>query len=251
MLIEQNDVIKVIRSHRSIRKFTKAPVDHDTLAQLLNTAQCSSTSSNVQAYSVVHITDAEKRAKIAELAGNQKHVIEAPAFLVFCIDLQRLTKVGEIGGAGFNTDYMESFLVGAVDVALFAQTFMIAAESIGLGGVYVGGIRNQTAQMIDLLKLPELTFPLFGMCIGYPDEDRLPDVKPRLATEVILHENEYSSAKNEQGILAYDEVMNTYFMRRDSNRKDITWSSQISKQYGQPRRVDIRKVLEDQKFGLK
>lgn len=251
MLVDHNDVIKVIRNHRSIRKFKQEQVDHDILRQLLNTAQCSSTSSNVQAYSVVKVTDPEKREKIKELTGNQQHVLEAPVFLVFCVDLHRLTQVGEIGGAGFNTDYMESFLVGTVDVALLAQTFLIAAESMGLGGVYIGGIRNNSAKMIELLKLPELTFPLFGMCIGYPDHDHLPDIKPRLATEFILHENEYSSDKNKQGILAYDEVMNEYFKQRNSNRKNSTWSAQISKQYGQPRRVDIRKVLEDQKFGLK
>lgn len=247
-----HEIIKLMRNHRSIRKFDAArPVPDDTVKELIETAQCTSTSSNLQAYSVILVKDKAKRAKIAELANHQQHIVEATVFLVFCADLYRLKVAGEIGGMGFDTDHFESFLVSTVDVALMAQTFMLAAESMQMGGVFIGGIRNNMSEMISILQLPELTYPVFGMCIGYPDANHIPDKKPRFETDTVLHIDAYSTDKAHAGITQYDRTMQEYFARRDTNQKSITWSEQVSAKYHDEKRVDIYQVIEGQKFGLK
>jgi FMN reductase (NADPH) len=247
----QNEVIRVIERHRSIRAFQNQPVPAGVIEELIGAAQRTSTSSNLQAYSVIWVKDQTKKETIAQLAGQQKHIVECPVFLVFCADLYRLKAAGQIAGNGFDTDYFENYLVAAMDTALLAQSFMLAAESIDLGGVYIGGIRNNLPEMTSLLELPEYTVPLFGMCIGYPDPGRIPDLKPRLATDSILHTDAYDAGKAAEAVHRYDQVMEEYFTKRDSNRKASNWSQQISKKYATTTRTNIRQTAERQQFGLK
>ena len=182
------DILNSIANHRSIRSFSDKKVSDEMLLQLVTAAQTAPTSSNVQAYSLIRVKDPEKRQAIATIAGNQKHVVEAPVFLVFCADLYRLKQAGELDGREFNTDYMETFIVSTVDTALVAQNLLVAAELTGLGGVYIGAVRNDMKKVTELLELPPYTYPLFGMCIGYPNLDKYPDKKPRISAESILHQ---------------------------------------------------------------
>jgi nitroreductase len=82
--------IDLLKSHRSIRKFTDREVDDATLELIIAAAQCAATSHFVQAYTVIRVKDQEKREAIAQLAGPQVWVARAPVFLVFCADLNRL-----------------------------------------------------------------------------------------------------------------------------------------------------------------
>ncbi len=82
------------------------------------------------------------RLRLAELCGNQAHVAQAPVFLAWCADLERLDRACELRGTEQVTDYVENFLVAAVDVAIAAQNAALAAESLGLGICYIGSIRN-------------------------------------------------------------------------------------------------------------
>ncbi len=96
---------------------------------------------------------------------------------------------------------------------------------MGLGGVYIGGLRNKAAEVDALLELPPFSAVLFGMCLGHPDQD--PELKPRLPAEVILHENHYQPldlSKVEQ----YDQTMLDYYGKRSSNQKQASWSEQVT-----------------------
>jgi nitroreductase len=249
--LENPDLLKAIANHRSIRSFSDKQVPDDMLMQLVSTAQTAATSSNVQAYSLIKVNDPAKRQAIAAIAGNQKHVIDAPVFLVFCSDLYRLKQAGEFDGREFNTDYIETFLVSTVDTALIAQNLLVAAELTGLGGVYIGAVRNDMKKIIDLLELPAYTYPLFGMCIGYPDFDKYPDKKPRIPTGSILHQDTYNKEAVQDSVKNYDDMMLAYYKDRDTMNRDVKWSTHILNQFSKPRRTDIRECLEQQKIGLK
>ena len=127
---------------------------------------------------MVAVTDAAKRARLAELCGNQEHIAQAPVFLAWCADLARLDRACELRGYTQVTGYVENFLVAAVDAAIAAQTAALAAESLGLGICYIGSIRNNTQAVIDLLELPRLVFPVTGMTLGWPAAE--PPMRPRL-----------------------------------------------------------------------
>lgn len=221
-----NTVIELLNSHRSIRKFTNQPIEQSLIHRLVQAGKAAATSSFIQACTVIQINDETKRAQLAEWAGNQTYVNEAPTFLVFCADMNRHKLSCDMNQAEMLSGFTEQFITATVDCALFAQNVAIAAESKGLGIVYIGGIRNKIDLVSDALDLPELVYPVFGMCLGYPDQD--PEVKPRLPLEVVLKQDSYTATEDEQHIRDYDRQVKEYYISRTNGQKEMTWSEQIS-----------------------
>ena len=252
----ENQTISLMKKHRSIRKFTDRPVDHDTLAALVAAAQCAATSHHVQAYTIIHVTDPEKRRTISDLAGPQPWVVQAPVFLVFCADLTRLVEAAESHGIPPETGWAEQLLVATVDTALIAQNLMIAAESMDLGGVFIGGIRNDPETVSQLLCIPDHAFPVFGMCLGYPDQD--PEVKPRFPVDMILREETFygpegkPDPEGDQAAMAdFDALLNAYYRRRTEKLKDRNWSKPLGEFTGQIIRPGMKEFLQKRGFFLK
>lgn len=88
------------------------------------------------------MTRPQARAAIARAAGNRPWIEQAAEFLVFCADLRRVDTAGRAQGAGPLDGWPEHGLAAAVDTALMAQSAQLVAESVGLGRVFIGGIRN-------------------------------------------------------------------------------------------------------------
>ena len=179
-----NEVIKLLQSRSSVRKFTDQIIPQDALEELIKCGQAAATSSFIQACTVIQVEDTSKRNLLVDLAGGQPYVASAAKFLVFCADMNRHKLVCDMHNSKMESGYTEQFITATVDVALFAQNVMTAAQSLGIGGVYIGGIRNNIAEVSDLLELPTLVYPVFGMCLGYPAQD--PETKPRLPISVIF-----------------------------------------------------------------
>lgn len=241
-----NETIKLLTSHQSIRKFTNQPVTQEQLETIVTAAQWASSSSHVQAYSIIHVTDEAMRGQISEWTGNQLHVLNSPVFLVWCADLHRLRTAYEIHEKA-DKAYLgtaENWIVATVDVALAAQNAAIAAESLGLGIVYIGGIRNHIEDVSKLLRLPKYTSPIFGMCIGYPDQD--PGQKPRLPLQSILHHNTYQTDDMLEQILKYDQTMKDYISKRTDGKRSGTWSEDMKNKLKTPTRMQIKAYLEAQ-----
>ena len=225
-LSETNSVIEQMLAHRSIRSFSSRPVSEETLERLVKCGQAAASSSFIQAYSIVRVTDTLFREKIATAAGGQSWVVEAPEFFIFCADLKRVEAACLCHGAGKLEGHTEHFITATVDVALVAQNFLLAAESMGLGGVYIGGVRNDPQLVADLLALPDQVYPVFGMCLGWPAID--PDVKPRFPVSVVLHQNRYQTESIDAAITAYDKEMREYYKIRAGNTRVSDWSTQTA-----------------------
>jgi FMN reductase (NADPH) len=241
-----NDVIRLLNSHRSIRKYTGQPITEEQLRTIVSAAQWASSSSNVQAYSVIQITNEGTRQQICEWAGNQMHIVESPVFLVWCADLYRLRSAYSMhedpDQAYLGT--AENWIVANVDTALAAQNAAIAAESMGLGVVYIGSVRNNIEGVSDLLKLPPYISPLFGMCIGYPDQD--PGQRPRLPQAAVLHHETYQTEGLLDQIRDYDETMKDYILKRTGGKRSNTWSEDMTNKLKVPTRMQIKAYLEAQ-----
>jgi len=244
-----NDVIKLLQSHRSIRKFSDETIDQNTINTIITSGQAAATSSNVQATTVIQVNDQAKRETLAELAGGQKYVASAGAFLVFCADLKRSAQACESQGGDFATGMTEHFIIATVDVALFAQNCAIAAESLGLGICYIGGLRNNPAEVSELLGLPQNVYPVFGFCIGHPEQD--PEVKPRLPASAVLMQDSYDGSLLEPGIAAYDEHIRAYYRSRTGGKKDSCWSEEMKALVGKESRPHMRAFLESKGFSMK
>jgi nitroreductase len=244
-----NPTIELLKSHRSIRKFTDRKISRELLEELISAGQCAATSNHVQAYSVIHVVNPENRRKIAELAGGQTHVVEASDFLVFCADMKRSTEAAERAGAEVVRGMTEQLVVASVDAALMAQNVAVAAESEGLGLCYVGGIRNNPAEVAEILKLPEHVYPVFGMSLGYPDQD--PEVKPRLPLASILKEDVYDDREDETQVAAFDDTMHQYYLERTGGNKESSWSKELAPLFTTKLRPHMREFLRKRGFEMK
>jgi len=243
-----NETIALLNRHRSIRKFKADPIPEDRFTAIIQSAQRAPTSSNMQAYSVIAVTDSDKKKTLAELAGNQAYVAECPVFLVWCADLYRLKAACEPEGGADIPASTEIFIIATVDAALAAQNAAIAAESLGLGTVFIGGIRNNPQQVSDLLGLPELVYPVFGMCLGYPDEE--PTQRPRLPMRAVLHYNGYSDHAYRDSIAEYNEQLRHYMLTRKGGGRDTTWSKEMAARLRTNRRLHMKSFLANRGFFL-
>lgn len=242
-------VFELLRAHRSIRKFKDQPIDDALLHEVLSAGQCAATSSFLQGATIIRVRNPQSREQLAVFAGNQAYVASAPEFLVFCADLRRAGNYCERDGKPFSGDYTEHFIIATVDAALMAQNTVVAAESAGLGICYIGGLRNNPRQVSDLLKLPVGVYPVFGLCLGYPDQN--PEVKPRLPLAVILKDEVYDDSADAALIEHYDAQIQEYYRTRTGGGHGISWSQQVSELLSQKARPHMRGFLSEQGFDFK
>jgi nitroreductase len=220
-----NAVLETILNHRSVRAFLPRALPEGALELLIAAAQSASSSSNLQFWSVVAVQEAERKSRLAELAGQQQFIRDAPLLLVWLADLSRLDRIAAERQAQVDgTHYIEEFIVGVVDAALAAQSALIAAQSLGLGGVYIGAVRNLPERIAEELGLPPHVFAVFGTSIGYPDPDRPTDIKPRLPQSVVLHREQYSTASRNAAIDGYNATMRGF--QREQGMAAIDWTQQ-------------------------
>lgn len=221
-----NHVIDLILGHASVRKYTDQSVDRNTVETIVKCAQMASTSSHFQAYSILEVQDPAKREVLKTCSGGQSWTVTAPLVLLFCADLHRNERYfGDI-----DTDVLsntESYTVAIIDAALAAQNAFTAAESLGLGGVIVGGIRNDVQKLIDTFQLPERVAPLFALCLGYPADK--PGLKPRLPREVVHKVDVYDEAGSDELIAQYNAEVKDYYISRGDGKCEDTWSEHCSK----------------------
>jgi len=244
-----NTTIETMQSHRSIRKFKDKAIPDEILEIILTSAQCAATSNFVQAYTIIRVDNQQNRQAIAKISGSQQWIIDAPVFLVFLADLNRLEAACRKHGKEMADGYMEQFIVATVDTALIGQNTLLAAESMGLGGLFIGAIRNNPKKMCDMLNIPDHAYPVFGMCLGYPDD--MPPVKPRLPLEAIFKKETYDRKGDEAVLDTYDETTNDYYLSRDSNSKDETWSIQMAGFMSQIIRPHMKDFIESKGFCLR
>lgn len=244
-----NEVHQLLRSHRSIRSFVDEPLDDPTVADIVRSGLSAATSSNLQATTVIRVRDVGVRRRIAEIAGDQQHIVTAGAFLVWCADLHRTRRACELAGGTMTSGMTEQFVIATVDVALAAQNAVVAAESMGLGICYIGAIRNDPQVVSDLLRLPHDVYPVFGLCIGRPAQD--PEVKPRLPLAVVLKDDVYDDGGEAELIAAYDETLRHYYRTRSGGTKDSCWTEEMARLTDGERRPHLRDFLTRRGFELR
>jgi FMN reductase (NADPH) len=247
-----NDTIKTILSHRSIRKFKNEPLNKETVETLVKCAQAASTSSYQQVYSIIGVEDQGLKEKLARLAGNQDYVAENGYFFVFCLDYHRHILAAEMTGSNItNTvESTEGFIVGTADAALAAQNMAVAAESLGLGIVYIGGIRNNLPEVSEMLQCPDHVVPLFGLAVGVPDAQ--PGLKPRLPLQAVFHTNTYKedSVLKDQ-LQTYEEETAAYYADRTGGKRTAGWVSQMMHSMSQPKRTYMKNFISSKRLNNK
>ncbi|MEN0061992.1 MAG: NADPH-dependent oxidoreductase [Myxococcota bacterium] len=228
-----NEVIELLMQHRSIRAFKPEPVPDAHIETAVAAGQAASTSSAVQAYSLLQITDPTVRKRLVELTGGQTKVASSGAFFIVLGDSRRHRIAADAHDTAYDAR-LEAFLVATVDASLFAQNLCIAFESMGYGICYIGGLRNQLDEVDAMLGLPEGVYALYGLCVGVPDQ--APTARPRLAPRAVWMKDRYADDSTVQADLdAYDKEYREY--RKARGASDDGWSTIVATSHAKPKRV--------------
>lgn len=225
-----NHTIQTQLAHRTIRRWQDREVPEEWVAQLLAVGQRAPSSTGMQCSSIIRITDAALKEKLAELSGQAYTV--APVLMVLVLDMYRNGEIAREKGEVFTgaSDYY-SFQQAMLDVGIMAQNMVVAAESLGLGTVYFGSLVMKAKALAELLHLPERTLPVVGLGIGFPAVE--PQLKPRLPLASQVFDNEYRREDSYLKALAeYDAVMQEYYDTRDMNRRVDSFTTQVARRYG-------------------
>ncbi|PKG21810.1 NADPH-dependent oxidoreductase [Niallia nealsonii] len=242
-----NQVIETLKNHRSYRKYSPKSVSADILETIVEAAQASPSWINGQQVSVIVVQDKSRKDRLAELCGNQKHINEAPVFLIFCADFYRAKLASEMEDTQLEAlNDIDALLVGATDVGLAMANAITAAESLELGTVPIGGIRRNSLEVVDFLQLPKYVIPISGLCLGYPTED--PGIKPRLPKESIIHKEIYNQDQL-PFLQAYNETFKTYL--KDRGDTEANWTDRVAKFYSQSYYPSNADMLKKQGFPAK
>lgn len=222
-----NTTLDVLLDHRTARNYRPEPLPAGTIELLVSAAQSAPTSSNLQAWSVIAVEDPARKARLAGYTGGNAHIHAAPLFLIWLVDLKRLRDIArDQGNAGEGLDYLESFLIGAIDAALAAQNAVVAADALGLGSCYIGGIRNEPENVSRELDLPPETLALFGLTVGYPDPAVKSDVKPRLPQSAVLFRERYGET-TKADLAAYDRRLTVF--QKGQKLPEAGWTGVVAK----------------------
>lgn len=212
--------IELLMAHSSCRSFQDKPVPEDVADTIINCAQHAPTSSYLQAYTIIKVEDKEKRKALAQFAGGQEWVEKAGLALLFCADLHRLDVMLDVVDKNVLHNE-ELYTVAVTDAALASSRALVAAQALGLGGVFVGGVRNETEKMAKLFGLPELVFPMYVVCMGYPAE--VPPQRPRMDASLISAVDTYPEITGPEQLADYEKEVSDYFLNITNGRSGRGW----------------------------
>ena len=235
-----SETITLMKSHTSVRRFKEEAIPQEDLNEILSAAQMASSWKNFQSYSVILVRSQEKKDALFELVP-QEAIRQSAAFLLFVGDLNRAEKGARLHTDTFQPQGVEGLLITSVDAALAGQNTLLAAESLGYGGVIIGLVRYKSVEIAELFKLPDYTYPVFGIALGVANQQH--EVKPRLPLNQVVFEEEYQE-QDPSVVTAYDKVQADYAGARATD----SWSERLAAQFGQPEQEETKKLLEKHKL---
>ena len=240
-----NETIKLLMAHSSCRSFLDKPVSEDVADAVIECAQRAPTSSYLQAYSIIRVEDKEKRKALAEFAGGQEWVEKAGLALLFCADLHRLDVVLDVADKNVLHN-AELYTVAVTDAALASSRALVAAQALGLGGVFVGGVRNETEQMAELFELPDMVFPMYVLCMGYPAD--IPHQRPRMDKSLISAVDSYPDIKGPEQLEEYEKAVSEYFLNITNGRSGRGWIARSEYAISKKPRYNVGEFLHKAGF---
>lgn len=240
-------VTETLNRHVSIRDYSGQAIADEMLLAILNAARRSPTSSNLQAYTFVVVRHPDTLKQLAKLAGDQKHIETCAAFVAVCADIHRLESACTMHGTTLGRN-LENLLVSTVDAAIAGMSLATAAESFGLGTVMIGGMRNHPVEVAALLGFPQGVYVVYGVCIGFPDEQKIAPQKPRLAQDAMIHFERYDAQDCTPMLQDYDEALAAHYRAEGRKTPDAAWTGIIAERFHTPKRPELAAALHQLGF---
>jgi nitroreductase len=245
------DTIDLLTKHRTVRQFLPREVDDAIVNTLALAAQSAASGSNLQMFSIVAVRNRETIAEISKVC-TQQHVAKSSLVLIFVADYSRIQAIAETTDENAESiAYTDTLLSCVLDVGIAAQNAVVAAESLGLGTVYLGSVRNNAQRMTELLGLPNLTIPMVGLSVGWPDPAEDADVKPRLPMSTVLHHEKYDTTAFATALAEYEPISAAYYRRYNLGE---SWIERVHERAVDGRsernKAYMTQWLKDHGFGL-
>jgi len=247
------DELARLADRRVQRRTTERAVDPELLRLLCACALSAPSKSDLQQADIVIASKADQ-AVIADLIPDQPFIRTAPAFLVFLANGRRLPEISKMRGKPFPNDHLDQFFNAAVDAGIVLATFLRAADAVGLGTCPISVIRDHSAKVSEMLKLPQRVIPVAGMTVGWPSEAG--HISPRLSLSSTVHDGQYDEGDLAQRIDAYDQrraAIHPYKPRDPARWGDVPfygWSEDKARQYAVPERADFGAYVRARGFKL-
>lgn len=244
-------------AHRTHRRYKPDPVPDDILEVVLAAALSAPSKSDLQQVAVVVVRDRTKQTTVGGWIPDMPWIATAPLFLVFCGDHRRMRRVSELRERPFPNDTLDMFMNAAVDTGLVLQSFITAAEALGLGCCPISVVRNHVEKLADLLELPAGVFPVAGLTVGYPSQTGW--ISMRLPTALTVHTDRYDDSRFTEEIASYDRRREArHATPRESQRfvdrwgytEPYGWSEDKARQYSVPERHNFGPFIRRHGFGL-
>ena len=247
------DELARLAGRRVHRRYTERPVVSELLRLLCACALSAPSKSDLQQADIVVLSKADQ-GTIADLIPDQPFIRSAPAFLVFLANGRRLPEISKVRGKPFPNDHLDQFFNAAVDAGIVLASFIRAADAVGLGTCPISVIRDHSARVSEMLRLPQRVIPVVGMCVGWPQDAG--HISPRLSLSITVHEGRYDEGDLAARIDSYDRrraAIHPYKPRDPARWGDVPfygWSEDKARQYGVPQRADFGAFVRKKGFNL-
>lgn len=243
-------VLESLYNHQSIRNYHDQSLTKEQIESIEKAVIQVSSSCFFQMVTTIRVNDRDKLRQIGALSGDQNCIATCAEFWVFCIDATKLIHMNELK----TPIPFRLFYSGLNDVSLCCQQALVAAESMNLGCVIVGGHKQGIRKLTELLNIPKGVIPALCLCIGVPDEKYREAQKPRLPKHWLFMENEFKDPFNEGELKDYNEKMRQYYLNRNHGARDDTWNNSCRELLNNPNASQVKtpliEYIEEQGFSL-
>lgn len=189
-----NETIKLLMERKSVRQFVQEPMPREDVETILRAAVQAPSAGNMNLWTIINVTDPQKKLALAQSCDNQPFIATAPLVLVFCADYRRWFEVFKTLDLGeeLRRPGEGDFMLAVADTIIAAHASVVAAEALGYGSCYIGDIIENCDTQREILSLPEYVKPVCMAVYGRPTPFQIERKKPpRFDIADVVHENGY------------------------------------------------------------
>ena len=239
-----NETIKLLMGRKSVRQFVLEPMPREDVEAILNAAVQAPSAGNMTLWTIINVTDPEKKAALAKSCDNQPFIATAPLVLVFCADYRRWFEVFKTLDLGeeLRVPSYGDFMLATADTIIAAHATVVAADALGYGSCYIGDIIENCDTQREILGLPEYVKPVVMAVFGRPTQNQIDRKKPpRFALEDVVHENCYKKEQGAEKMIDMlktrqgldDEAFDRWIMAFTKRKWNCDFSREMSRSAGQ------------------
>ena len=177
-ILDNMDVLEVIKTRRSVRKYKPKAISDEDLEKILTAAQLAPSAGNKQPWRFIVVRDTETKEKLGEIARNQTWISDAGVIIVALAMDKNSPEVYE--------RWAER------DVMTAVEHMVLAAWSLGFGSCWIGAFYED--QVKKLLDIPDEMTVINLLPIGVPDQS--PEARGRKPLNELFHEGKFGEPLN-------------------------------------------------------